>query len=272
MRKSLFAAFGCCAALLAMPAPAEPAAPDSRFIQPLPLDFDDHAGFVSLFDGTLNGWDGNPKFWRVENGMIVGECSDANPCGNAYLTYRNMTAHDFDLRVEIKVENGGGSGIQYRSRTGIAWRKATPPAVAANAGPFQPKWMLTGPQADFWSAVSPKAFAYNGQAFMENSPIGIEAWLGQVVRQYGADQSRKKLAGTIAPAKTLTGAVNVNDWNQYEVIARGGVLLHIVNGQLMAVLIDDDPASPNQLAGLFGLEVENNAKVSARNIYVRKIN
>lgn len=29
---------------------------------------------VPLFDGvSLKGWDGNPKFWRVENGAIVGE-------------------------------------------------------------------------------------------------------------------------------------------------------------------------------------------------------
>jgi hypothetical protein len=40
----------------------------------------------------------------------------------------------------------------------------------------------------------------------------------------------------------------------------------------MAVLIDDDPASTNQLSGLFGLEIENITKVSARNIYVRKLN
>jgi len=54
--------------------------------------------------------------------------------------------------------------------------------------------------------------------------------------------------------------------------ARGGVFLHIINGQLMAVLIDDDPKSTNQLAGLFGLEIENVTKVSARNIWVRKLN
>ena len=39
------------------------------FTEPKPINFDDHEGYVSLFDGTtLKGWDGNPKFWRVENG------------------------------------------------------------------------------------------------------------------------------------------------------------------------------------------------------------
>jgi hypothetical protein len=44
------------------------------FTEPAPLDFNDHDGYVSLFDGaSLKGWDGNPKFWRVEDGAIVGE-------------------------------------------------------------------------------------------------------------------------------------------------------------------------------------------------------
>ena len=34
----------------------------------------DEAGFVSIFDGkTLDGWDGDPVYWRVEAGHLVGE-------------------------------------------------------------------------------------------------------------------------------------------------------------------------------------------------------
>ncbi|HPP53433.1 MAG TPA: hypothetical protein PK777_10810, partial [Thermoguttaceae bacterium] len=34
----------------------------------------DEKGFVSIFDGkTLNGWDGNPELWRVEDGTITGQ-------------------------------------------------------------------------------------------------------------------------------------------------------------------------------------------------------
>ena len=50
------------------------------FSEPSPLDFGDHQGYLPLFDGvSLKGWDGNPKFWRVENGAIVGESTPANP-------------------------------------------------------------------------------------------------------------------------------------------------------------------------------------------------
>ncbi len=62
------------------------------------------------------------------------------------------------------------------------------------------------------------------------------------------------------------------DWNEYTVIARGGTLIHIVNGQLMAVMVDDDPESINNRPGLFGIEIEATTKVSVRNIWLRKLN
>jgi hypothetical protein len=46
----------------------------------------------------------------------------------------------------------------------------------------------------------------------------------------------------------------------------------IFNGKLMAVMIDDDPASSNNKPGMFGIEIEATTKVQVRNIWVRKIN
>src|SRR5712692_6190781 len=66
------------------------------FTEPSPMDFNDHDGYVSLFDGvSLEGWDGNPKFWRVEDASIVGESTPTNPSGNSYVVYRNLAARDF---------------------------------------------------------------------------------------------------------------------------------------------------------------------------------
>jgi hypothetical protein len=45
--------------------------------------------------------------------------------------------------------------------------------------------------------------------------------------------------------------------------------MHIVNGQLMAAIRDDDPASSNNQAGLFGIEIEAITKVSVRDIWVK---
>jgi hypothetical protein len=115
------------------------------FTEPTPMDFNDHAGYVSLFDGvSLKGWDGNPKFWRVENGAIVGESTPTNPSGNSYIAYRNLEAKDFTLKFEIKIEGDGGSGIQYRSKTGLPWLRPIPANVKANVGPVNLNWMMTG--------------------------------------------------------------------------------------------------------------------------------
>ncbi|MEO8659328.1 MAG: DUF1080 domain-containing protein, partial [Bryobacteraceae bacterium] len=130
-----------------------------RFTQPEPLRFSDHEGYVSLFDGvSLKGWDGNAKFWRVEGGAIVGESTPKNPSGNSYLVYRALEARDFTLKFEIKVEGTGGSGFQYRSKTGAPWLAGIPANVTANVGPVNLNWMMTGPQADFWPGAEHGCF------------------------------------------------------------------------------------------------------------------
>jgi Domain of Unknown Function (DUF1080) len=235
------------------------------FTEPAPLDFADHDGYVPLFDGVdLKGWDGSPKFWRVEDGAIVGESTPQNQCGHTYLVYRGMKARDFTLKFEMKIVGNGGSGFQYRSRTGAPWLSPIPSQYKTNLGPNYLSWMMTGPQADFWPI-----HVYTGQFYSENTPMRIVAWRGQVVESYGADS--KRLMGTIGDRTRLGDFVKMNDWNQYTVIARGGTFIHIVNGQLMAVLVDDDPASSNNQSGLFGIELESIAKLYVRNIWVKKL-
>jgi hypothetical protein len=236
------------------------------FSEPAPIDFNDHAGYVSLFDGvSLKGWDGNPKFWSVVDGAIVGESTPQNPSGNTYIVYRDVEAHDFTLKCEIKVEGSGGSGIQYRSKTGIPWLTAIAPNVTANVGPVNLAWMMTGPQADFWPVR-----VYSGQVYSENTPMRIEAYRGQVVEQAG--MAGRKLMGNIGDRIELGKIVKMNDWNQYTVIARGPSVIQIINGQMMAALVDDDPTSSNNESGLFGIEMEATTRVSARNIWLKKLN
>ena len=81
------------------------------------------------------------------------------------------------------------------------------------------------------------------------------------------------VVGVIGERDKLGAKVNDGGWNQYRIIARGGVILHILNGQLMAVLVDDDPASSNNISGLFGLQIEGvPCKVSFRNLWLKKLN
>jgi hypothetical protein len=85
--------------------PAPHRTTSSGFREPDPIDFDDHAGYVQIFDGaTLKDWDGDPSIWRVENSAIVGESTKEKPVGNSYIAYRGYEGKDFDLKLEIKVE------------------------------------------------------------------------------------------------------------------------------------------------------------------------
>jgi hypothetical protein len=220
------------------------------FIEPDPIDFADHTGYISLFDGkTLAGWDGQPGLWKVEDGVIVGETAPEMfppyTFPNTFLIYR---------------------GIQYRSSAGL------PPAMGPGKGTpgRDPRWAMVGPQADFWFPVDAKAKQWTGQLYSQNTSRGIIAWRGQVVESF--EGKIPQLVGTIGGRDKLGAFVKDGAWNQYMIIARGGVILHILNGQLMAVLVDDDPASSNNVSGLFGLQIEGvPCKVSFRNLWLKKV-
>ena len=237
------------------------------FHEPDAIDFDDHEGYAQIFDGkTLQNWVGDPSVWHVEAGAIIGESTEERPVGNSYISFHGFEAKDFDLKLEIKVEKGGGTGIQYRSKTGLPWRRQHPGDEHPNLD-----WMMTGPQADLWLPVSPMAEEWTGQFYSENTPIGILAWRGQLVESPAGKPPRQ--LGEIADRRALGGYLKVNDWNQYLIMARGGTFIHVLNGQLMAVYVDDNPNSSNNQSGVIGIEIEGvPSKVSVRNVWMKKIN
>lgn len=72
-------------------------------------------GFEPLFDGkSLDGWEGDPRLWRVENGELTGSTDGVKITQNTFLIYRKAEFGNFVLRAEVKLRNGN-SGIQFRS-------------------------------------------------------------------------------------------------------------------------------------------------------------
>ena len=54
--------------------------------------------FDRIFDGkTLDGWDGNPEAWTVEDGAIRSTGQDGK---KNCLTWRGGTPGDFELRLQ----------------------------------------------------------------------------------------------------------------------------------------------------------------------------
>jgi hypothetical protein len=237
-----------------------------KFHPPAPYEIDEHTGFQQIFDGkSFTGWDADPSIWRIEDSVMVGETLEGKPKGNNYIVYRGAKARDFDLKLQMKIEKGGGGGIQYRSVTGVPWTRPQP----AGQPPYDLKFMMTGPQADFWFPVRAQAASYTGQWYSENTMQGILAYRGQVTEALPGQANR--LVANIGDKRALGGYVKVNEWNDYEIIARGGVMMHIMNGQLMAVFIDDNKDSVNNQPGLIGFEIESQpCKISVRDIWLRK--
>jgi hypothetical protein len=45
-----------------------------------------------------------------------------------------------------------------------------------------------------------------------------------------------------------------DDWNELHIIARGNVLTHMLNGQVMSIVVDEDPGH-RKAEGLLGVQV-----------------
>lgn len=76
----------------------------------------DKDGFSSLFDGkSLDGWEGNLDYWKVRDGMIVGDSPGIKH--NEFLCTKE-TFGDFELRVMFRIigDASKNSGIQFRSK------------------------------------------------------------------------------------------------------------------------------------------------------------
>jgi hypothetical protein len=236
-----------------------------KFHEAAPYSIDDHPGYTQIFDGKgFTGWDADASIWRVEDGIMIGETLEGKSKGNNYIVYTGARPKDFDLKLKMKIEKGGGGGIQYRSVTGLPWTRPEPKGVA----PYDLKFMMTGPQADFWFPVTATSANHTGQWYSENTMQGILAYRGQVTQSLPGEPNR--LVANIGDKTALGGYVKVNEWNDYEIIARGPVMMHIMNGQLMAVFIDDNKGSVNTQPGLIGFEIESQpCKISVKDIFLR---
>jgi hypothetical protein len=262
-------------------AAAKPGHVGGGFMQPDPIDFNDHDGWTQIFDGkTLKGWDGATDIWHVEDGALIAVSTPEHPSGTTNIIWRGGQPANFELKVEMKLEGeGANGGIQYRSLNVPPPPKQIPADKLAQMTSEQKKlmqrrqalalqfakWNMSGYQADFDYGNK-----YTGQLYEQNSSRGIIAWRGQMVETNQG--KRPRLLGTLGSSDELKSYIKIGDWNQYEVIADGNTLIHIVNGHVMAILVDNDPTL-SQTKGLIGFEIEGDGvvKVSQRNVWLKKL-
>lgn len=268
----------CAAVVVAQQAtPAHHPPREFHFVQPEPINFDDHAGWVQIFDGkTLKDWDGDTDVWHVEDGAIVGESSPEHPSGTTNIIWRGGEPANFELKLEMKLEGSGANGgVQYRSYhveprleslpADLTPEQRTKRQQQQDLDRKHARWNVGGYQADFDFNNQ-----YTGQLYEQSSPRGIIAWRGQVV----ATEAGKKptLLATLGSSDELKSAIKPGEWNQVEIIADGNTLVHIVNGRIMSVLVDTD-AEFSRAKGLIAVEIEGpgNVRISHRNIWLKRL-
>src|SRR5690606_23522321 len=66
-------------------------------------------GFETIFDGrSLNGWEGDSTYWRVEDGNMVGEVTPATLLDrNSFIIWREGTVSDFEFKAQYRVSPEG---------------------------------------------------------------------------------------------------------------------------------------------------------------------
>jgi len=207
-------------------------------------------GFKPIFDGkTLDDWDGNPKFWRVEDGAIVGQTTKDNPTkGNTFIIWRGGKPADFELKVDYRLTNHN-SGIQFRS--------------------FEDekkygKWVVGGYQADIAENKRFDGILY-GEKYR-----GILCMRGK--KAVIGENHKSKVVGDIGDPNELLKAVKQGDWNTYHIIAKGNHMTHSVNGAQMVDVVDEDKEMARKDGIIaFQLHAGPPMKVEFKNIRLKEL-
>ncbi len=215
----------------------------------------DEAGFERIFDGkTLKGWEGDPKYWRVENGALVGEITPETIVKqNTFIIWRGGVTRDFELKVEYRISARGNSGINYRS-TEVAGQPLA----------------MRGYQADIdGQDRNAGSLRHAGQNYEERGRTFL-ARRGEMVNI--ATGKKPVVTASLGDLKELAAFIKSDDWNEYHLIARGNLLIHILNGHVMSMVIDDDTEN-RRFDGLLGVQVHVGPpmKVEYRNFRLKHL-
>ncbi len=200
-------------------------------------------GFQSLFNGTdLSGWEGVDGAWKVEEGAIVctGQATKKN-----WLIYRGEELKNFELRLEFKFVSGN-SGVQVRSK---------------DLGDFQ----VQGYQVEVASQDKMGLWHHS------LSPEPYRSHLATAGQHAVINEGGTKVALQFDSAEKVQQAFREGEWNELVIIAEGPSLSQIVNGQVLADLVDEDEKYA-MTSGVLALQDHGKGTVAMfRNIRLKKL-
>jgi Domain of Unknown Function (DUF1080) len=274
-----------------------------------PFEYSDNEGWISLFDGeTLNGWDGDTRFWSVKEGAIYVEPTCEKPTGTIYLIWKGGEPSDFMLKFESKGTGNVNGGVQFRSYMtaddNVALRYpgrgggGTLVSAAGGRGPGGPGAPGAGgagrgggggrggrgPQCA--NPGTPPSAAEKAKWDMAGPQFDFDAnnmYPGQYYEQSStrgiaaspgsivlAEPGQRRQLATVADRATLDSWFKKDDYNQFLLVAKGNVSTMFMNGHLISVFIDNDP-NYFRASGKIGLEVESTGAYFTRNIFLKRM-
>lgn len=227
----------------------------------------DTEGFTSIFDGkTLNGWKGDPTYWSVKNGNLVGEVTPKTLLdNNTFIVWQGGQPSDFELKLEFKIAESGNSGINYRSDK----IDTIPHALRGYQADIDGKIRYTGQN---YEEKKRATLAYRGEKVIINSQANPEKEGSLRANvQKNCWQSREVI-GSLGESDDLKSKIKHEDWNEVHLVIKGNRLQHYVNGVLMSDVIDEDEVN-RKSSGHLGVQVHVGPpmKVEYRNIRIKEL-
>ena len=204
--------------------------------------------FQAIYNGeSLQGWDGDPDFWSVEDGAVTGQFTKQNPLKGkkTFIIWRGGEVGDFELTLEYRIFDGN-SGIQYRS--------------------FEVKderWIVGGYQADFDANND-----YTGDLHEERLRDRLAARGQKTV--VGKD-GKPQVVGSVGNAGEILTKIKQEDWNTYHIIARGNCFIHKINGVTTSECRDEYEGRRSHGLIAFQLHAGPPMKVQFRNIRLKHL-
>lgn len=228
---------------------------------------DNEKDFVHIFDGkTLNGWTGDPIYWRVENGNMVGEVTPETILKrNSFIIWQGGTPENFELKLEYRISKNGNSGINYRSEEieGVTY------ALRGYQFDIDGTNRYTGQN---YEEKGRTTLAYHGQkVLLEELPDSVANFpLSRFIEKNAWTKS--KITGSLGNVEELNLHIKSEDWNTCHIIAKGNHMQHYINGILMSDVIDNDVKN-RKLKGLIGVQVHVGPpmKIEYRNIRLKTL-
>ena len=188
-------------------------------------------GWKSIFDGkTLKGWKApDMSIWSVQDEAITGIVTpEHKPPENVFIVWQGGEVDDFELRFKFRMfGEKANSGMQFRSQV-------------------RERGLVHGYQAD----ITKQGKSLGGIWDEYGSRNSLAARGEKSV----IDEDGKKTVTQLGDAAKLMKGIDLEKWNEYQIIARGNHMTLKINGRVTSELFDQEKGKA-LLSGVLAMPV-----------------